>query len=95
MTPLKNSLCRLAVTVAACMTATALWLASSTAAAQSVSGDVLDLDQAAALLRVKPEVVQALAESHSIPARRDDGDRRRQSGPHAFAQLFPLASLAK
>jgi excisionase family DNA binding protein len=48
-----------------------LWLVPSTAGAQSASGsEVLDLDQAAALLRVKPEVVQALAESRRIPARR-------------------------
>lgn len=55
----------------ACITASALWLASSTAAAQSVSSrEVLDLDEAAALLRVPPEVVRVLAESHRIPARR-------------------------
>ena len=60
-----------AMTLAVCLTACSLWLASSTAAAQSVSGgEVLDLDEAAALLRVKPEVVLALAESHRIPARR-------------------------
>jgi excisionase family DNA binding protein len=60
-----------AVTVAACMMAIALWLAVSAAAAQSVSDrQVLDLDEAAALLRVKPEVVRALAESQRIPARR-------------------------
>ncbi|PYT31962.1 MAG: hypothetical protein DMG57_03585 [Acidobacteria bacterium] len=53
------------------MTASALWFAVSTAAAQSVSGrEVLDVDEAAALLRVKPEVVRALAESQRIPARR-------------------------
>jgi excisionase family DNA binding protein len=48
-----------------------LWLAGCTAAAQTAAaGEVMDLDEAAALLRVKPEVVQALAESHRIPARR-------------------------
>src|SRR5437879_8391318 len=53
------------------MTASALWFAVSTAAAQSVSSrEVLDVDEAAALLRVKPEVVRALAESQRIPARR-------------------------
>jgi excisionase family DNA binding protein len=59
-----------AVIVAACMTALALWLAASTAAAQSVSDrEVLDLDEAAAFLRVEPEVIRALAEAHRIPAR--------------------------
>ena len=57
--------------LAAYITASALWLASSLAAAQSVSSrEVLDLDEAAALLRVTPEVVRVLAESHRIPARR-------------------------
>ena len=59
------------LTLAAYITASALWLASSLAAAQSVSSrEVLDLDEAAALLRVTPEVVRVLAESHSIPVRR-------------------------
>ena len=59
------------VKLAACIAASILWLTPSTAGAQSAApGEVLDLDQAAALLRVKPEVVQALAESRRIPARR-------------------------
>jgi excisionase family DNA binding protein len=45
--------------------------ASPGAAAEAVSDqEVLDLDQAAALLRVRPEVVRKLAEAHRIPARR-------------------------
>ena len=71
VTRLNRSVRPAGVKVAACIAASVLWLAASTAAAQSVSGsEVLDLDQAAALLRVKPEVVQALAESQRVPARR-------------------------
>ena len=59
------------LSLVACITVSALWLGSSTAVAQSVSSrEVLDLDEAAALMRVTPEVVRALAESHRIPARR-------------------------
>jgi excisionase family DNA binding protein len=51
--------------------AAALWLASATALGQSAPGaEVLNLDEAAALLRVSPEVVQAMAEGQRIPARR-------------------------
>jgi excisionase family DNA binding protein len=46
-------------------------VASSCAAAEAVSyREVLDLDEAAALLRVRPKVVRKLAEAHGIPARR-------------------------
>lgn len=46
-------------------------VASSCAAAEAGAHlEVLDLDEAAALLRVKPEVVRELAETHSIPVRR-------------------------
>jgi excisionase family DNA binding protein len=48
-----------------------LAVALSCAAAERGSHlDVLDLDDAALLLRVKPEVVRELAERHDIPARR-------------------------
>jgi excisionase family DNA binding protein len=68
---MNRSIGRHGVRVTACIVAGVLWLASSTAMAQSVSGsEVLDLEQAAELLRVKPEVVRALAESQRIPARR-------------------------
>ena len=71
MTLLKRSTRPWAVCVAACMTAMGMLLAASTAAAQSVSDrEVLDLDEAATILRVEPEVVRALAESQRIPARR-------------------------
>jgi len=40
------------------------------AAAAGLHLEVLDLDEAAALLRVRPEVVRELAEAQHIPARR-------------------------
>ena len=53
------------------LAATVLWLAAGTARAQAASGnDVLDLAEAAALLRVKTEAIRSLAESQRIPARR-------------------------
>jgi len=55
----------------ACVMAAALWLASTAATGQSALGpEVLNLDEAAELLRVPPDVVKAMAESQLIPARR-------------------------
>ena len=49
----------------------ALSAATSCSAAEAVPGrEVLDLDQAAALLQVEPGIVRALAETQRIPARR-------------------------
>jgi len=54
-----------------CLMLSALWLASPGGLAQSVADrEVLDLWEAADLLRVAPDVVRGLAESNRIPARR-------------------------
>ena len=59
------------LTVAALATSSVSWVALSCAAAESVpQHEVLDLDEAAALLRVRPEIVRTLAETQRIPARR-------------------------
>ena len=59
------------LTVAAAAALSLLSVVSSPAAAEAVPNqEVLDLDDAAALLRVKPEVVRTLAETQRIPARR-------------------------
>ena len=51
--------------------AAAIFLATALAAAQAAPApEVLDLGEAAALLRVKPEVVSTLAQERGIPARR-------------------------
>jgi excisionase family DNA binding protein len=47
---------------------TGLWLVSFQAAAQTL--EVLDIDEAAALLRVQPNIVRELAEAGRIPGRR-------------------------
>lgn len=53
---------------------TGLPVASSYAAGEAVAQpEVLDVDEAAALLRVRPGTVRKLAEAHGIPARRING----------------------
>ena len=70
VTRLQCSTRRCIAIVAVFGTAIAFWLAATSAAAQSVSDrEVLNLDEAATLLRVKPEVIRTLAESQQIPAR--------------------------
>jgi excisionase family DNA binding protein len=60
-----------AVTLAALAAVGAPWAASTGAVAASVSQhEVLDLDEAAALLRVNPATVRAMAETQRLPARR-------------------------
>jgi excisionase family DNA binding protein len=55
--------------IIACFAAT-LSLGASLFAQSPAAPDVLDLNEAAALLRVTPEIVRGLAESHRIPTRR-------------------------
>lgn len=57
--------------VAALATSGVPWVALPCAAAESVpQHEVLDLDEAAALLRVSPEIVRTLSEAQRMPARR-------------------------
>ena len=68
---MNRSALRRPLSVAALILSSALVAASSCSAAEAVpGGEVLDLDQAAALLQVEPGIVRALAETQRIPARR-------------------------
>ena len=65
-----STLHRLLALVALVFLSTLPVASSCVAADASPSLEVLDLDEAALLLRVRPEVVRELAEAHRIPARR-------------------------